>query len=899
MKFFRLAILLLVLRAGSGEAAGSWPTLHRDNQRSGYTGEMLRGPLVRKWYRSFVEEMIGARAEAIVAEDRCFIGTYAGNLYALDVVDGSTSWKCAAGAPIGHSPCFRDGRLFFGTDAGRDASRLVCLDARTGEELWSYRTGAGIWNSPTCAGTKVYVGDRGGVFHALDAATGQLAWTFRAGYMILKPASITADGQQIVFGAEDMHIYCLSPDGRLLWKSPKLPGLSLRDAAPTIWGEKVVVRTNPPLAFHESLGQSRTLLRETQRSLPLVAEDKVIVETENMYFLRRTRRRERAENEAVCEYLARHPERRTWFTLGLRDGTEPWVAPVLYTGGMHNPASPPTFRPGGKLYTIMPTALGVYCSGVSQLGIGIGCVEAETGYVENIAHAHGDVEPGYFAGMPMIADETSSLALMNEFLAVTHMGAVGGVDLAARRIGHLAGIRDTYGGLFGPGAAAGSWEGSRRLAEQGYVQNTVNEWHGPDRSVAAISDGQMFWVVGSSVVCLGSPPARYQTRSEPPEPFRWQRPRRIDGGNLTGPLGGYDSTAVERALRRDEVEKYLAEPATEIVKVNEGEATKRLDAAVLEVIEGEPWAPLVVELGISGEEIHFARAAETMQSLAMSLPWLSPVVRAGAIACLDRFWNAGVPLDKTEIGGSRRREYYDLAPEVLERVSLPSRPQSLEPGDLYAVWAYAHHADRWERVLARIAEIRARYRPRLFADDQPPSGDRPDFSIAALNRRIAGGIAYVRIMRHAGEHEEADRGAVRLAELVSQRVHFERAESRLQSPRAHHANIPRYLYLTPELGRILADHAGDETIRNLADLDCELPVWYQAWGERLIGGENYTNPPSLSHGLFLAHAYGLSLPRGELERLLDQPWCRADLYYLDKLAAIARLNSREGCTANE
>jgi hypothetical protein len=96
---------------------GTWPTLHRDPQRSGYTPEVVRGPYERKWFCDFHDEMIATRVEAIVAEGRCFVG----------------------------------------------------------------------------------------VFHAVRLADGEGAWRFPAGGMILKPASLSADGQSIVFGSEDMH----------------------------------------------------------------------------------------------------------------------------------------------------------------------------------------------------------------------------------------------------------------------------------------------------------------------------------------------------------------------------------------------------------------------------------------------------------------------------------------------------------------------------------------------------------------------------------------------------------------------------------------------------------------------------------------------------------------------
>jgi hypothetical protein len=79
---------------------------------------------------------------------------------------------------------------------------------------------------------------------------------------------------------------------------------------------------------------------------------------------------------------------------------------------------------------------------------------------------------------------------------------------------------------------------------------------------------------------------------------------------------------------------------------------------------------------------------------------------------------------------------------------------------------------------------------------------------------------------------------------------------------------------------------------NLSSIDRELPVWYQAWGERLIGGENYVSPPSLSQGVFLAMAYSAHCPRRQLARYLDQPWCRADLAYIAKLTALLQAAER-------
>lgn len=180
-----------------------WPTLHKDLQRSGYTAETLQGPFERKWFRDFHDEMIASRVEAIVAGDKCYVGTFAGNLHALNIADGGTAWTFKAGGPIGHSPVYADGRIVFGADDGK----VYCLDTSNGKEFWEADLGAGVWVAPAVSGGVVYVGTRSGSFAALALPTGGLLWTFTAGGMILKPASISGDGEKIVFGSEDMHVY--------------------------------------------------------------------------------------------------------------------------------------------------------------------------------------------------------------------------------------------------------------------------------------------------------------------------------------------------------------------------------------------------------------------------------------------------------------------------------------------------------------------------------------------------------------------------------------------------------------------------------------------------------------------------------------------------------------------
>jgi len=126
---------MLLVRASEGRA-DAWPTLHRDNQRSGFSSTVLKGPFEQKWFRDFHDEMIATRCEAIVAEDKVFVGTFAGKLHALSVASGETAWDFQAEGRIGHSPCYCNGQILFGTDAAFNCGYVYSLAAADGALRW-------------------------------------------------------------------------------------------------------------------------------------------------------------------------------------------------------------------------------------------------------------------------------------------------------------------------------------------------------------------------------------------------------------------------------------------------------------------------------------------------------------------------------------------------------------------------------------------------------------------------------------------------------------------------------------------------------------------------------------------------------------------------------------------
>jgi outer membrane protein assembly factor BamB len=493
-------LLLVPLGGEAGqEDAGSWPTLHGDLQRSGFYAQFPSGPLRLVWRKELWRELTGPRAEVIVGSGLAFMGTYAGRLYAWDAARGEQRWVFQSGGAIGHSPAWADGAVFFGSMDGR----LYCLEASSGRERWRFEAGAGFWTSPTVHAGRVLCGARDGVFHALEAATGQPAWRFRTGDRILTTASISEDGRRVLFASEDMHLYCLDArDGALVWQSRKLQGLSARDYFPVVCRGLVFLTTNPVKDFHTILTEHQEMLvRRTgftgpdKRYIPGTPDDVA------------------REQEFIVDFLKAHPEEQTFYAFRVADGAEPWVAPILYTGGLHNPLTPPCFNPRtGEVFTQVRSAYGVWDGGGEVRPFtGFGRLDLATGRVTLLEHGYKSRDPGRPAGardMPWgtfnyIGDETQTLSCAPDRLFSNHQGNLGALDLKTGRTTNLYGKRDTYGGFYGPGNFG--WEdrgGYDRARAAGQPFGLVNEWHGPARAIVSVAGRRVFFPVGSQVLCL-------------------------------------------------------------------------------------------------------------------------------------------------------------------------------------------------------------------------------------------------------------------------------------------------------------------------------------------------------------------------------------------------------------
>jgi hypothetical protein len=276
----------------------------------------------------------------------------------------------------------------------------------------------------------------------------------------------------------------------------------VRDYAPVIVRGLALVTTSPVKDFHTILGQHQEMLvkrtgfaGKDSRYIPGTPDDV------------------RKEQDLIVEFLKSHPQEQTFYAFRLPDGSEPWTAPILYTGGLHNPPTPPCFNPHtGEVFTQVRSAYTTWDGGGEVRPFtGFGKLDLATGRVELLGHGYPSKDPARPPGdkdkpwgcFNYIGDETQTLSCSAEQLFCTHQGNLGSLDLKTGLIANRFGQRDSYGGFYG--AANFGWEnqsGYERARAAGQPYGLVNEWHGPARAIVSVAKGRVYFPVGSQVLCL-------------------------------------------------------------------------------------------------------------------------------------------------------------------------------------------------------------------------------------------------------------------------------------------------------------------------------------------------------------------------------------------------------------
>ncbi|MEZ5316643.1 MAG: PQQ-binding-like beta-propeller repeat protein [Vicinamibacterales bacterium] len=895
-------------QAAALQPASEWPTLAANPQRTSHNDVEVRGDLRVDWYR-VIDPYVDAKVQVIAAAGRVFLSTSQG-LYAFDAATGTELWVYGTELPLGHSPTVA-------TIGGRSIvyapgfdHRVHAIDAATGAPVEGYTpfeagagfetnplvlTGAGA-GSPGEAGNPnlIIAASRDGQVYGLDAVTGAKRWSVQTGGPIrFSPAY---DAGRAYVASDDGFAYAIDArTGTVVWKSAALPGAGFSTYWPVIWtdthrasptsGQTFILLTlskkaatygwwGPGTAYHQEND-------EMEGCAPAGAPPPYLWSGATAVL----------DCSPIFDYFnQRRPDRRNLIALRATDGTEvtPY-APVNWAGASHGGQKhPPIVGGDGVLYTEI---------GYNHGGNG-GCTGWIAGWAFGTARVSRIWDDAGACDEPPAFTSGGNLVYWGE--GVNHQ-AWGTVDVA-RPPGRNAwtwqdpravpGARTKY--FFNPNAPD-LWLASRF----GDATNGVYSYYDGVTNQSPVPYRGRLYLVNANVLYAMSPEGRSR--------------------QLPAATAPATRAAAAISLTRDDVRRRLATEVEKIVEaghlrpgyynfgyVNRWLGTNhvyRPDAPRTEVIAGDRMTD------------YFHTPGDTLATLSAALPYLDAALQARVKTYL-RAEQAAYPVERVAHIGWRdgaRREAWPDPPELaaIMRDGSPEMPvttprETITYPTCCATWVNIgpfppdafDGAWRYAAAVLDPAGARALFdamKPRL---PRTAGTDLNDLSLVLwpyiLNQYIAGYRGYLELERLAGYTRDVSESTeyAEYQRLLALRVdHFD-ANSPFASFRAEEyqhnfvLNVARnFMWLTPELGEALGARQREAVRAALAEYDAVAPFWFVPKYER-------TYEEGVGHhlfdrwALFLARAYVIGAPFGELVKYLDEPaFARGDLFYIQNLIA--------------
>ena len=231
-----LTFLVLALLSSTASAA-DWPMFRHDPAHSGVADEVVEPPLELLWKYKTGNKVISSPA---ISGGIVYVGSYDGNVYALDATTGELKWKYKVEDNIYSSPAVSGGVVYVG--AHNNDNNIYALNAETGALEWKYKTIGCVPSSPAVSNGVVYFGSWGNNVYALDAKTGAVKWNYQVENVVL--SSPTVSGGVVYVGSHDSNVYALdTTTGELKWKY-KTGGYVM--SSPAVSGDVVYVASGLP-----------------------------------------------------------------------------------------------------------------------------------------------------------------------------------------------------------------------------------------------------------------------------------------------------------------------------------------------------------------------------------------------------------------------------------------------------------------------------------------------------------------------------------------------------------------------------------------------------------------------------------------------------------------------------
>ncbi|MFQ3593319.1 MAG: PQQ-binding-like beta-propeller repeat protein [Gemmataceae bacterium] len=171
----------------------------------------------------------------VVVGDAVYIGSGIGDafketaLFRLDAQTGKRVWRVATDLPVWTEVAVVGERVFVGMGNGRlneepqtPLGRVMCLDAKTGNELWKVKMPDGVLGRLTVDEAQLYFGCRDGKYYCLRQRDGSIRWSADLGSPIVAGAALERDGldtpERLYVVSVAGLLACLDPlSGRSHW----------------------------------------------------------------------------------------------------------------------------------------------------------------------------------------------------------------------------------------------------------------------------------------------------------------------------------------------------------------------------------------------------------------------------------------------------------------------------------------------------------------------------------------------------------------------------------------------------------------------------------------------------------------------------------------------------------
>jgi uncharacterized repeat protein (TIGR01451 family) len=891
-----------------------WPMLGHDLARSNVTSQDLALPpgsswssLTPVWVRDFASgdektsELVFNQYQPIVVGGRVYVGTSRNNMYALDTETGNVVWSYDGAEPgmIMASPSVVDNVLYYAATNGH----VYALNASSGALLWDQEIVAlgGFRTSPAVHGGSIYLGAEDGIFYALNAADGTIRWSYVSGAPILNTAAIDVTLGRIYFANENMIAFALDLNGNLVWQSAKMRGISTRRFYPVIVdnGNAVIFRTSPGSATRALDGGDTVMGRAADLSL---SDDFTHL---NHYsdlhgadlHAPYDAARFNTEQNAIVAWLAKqHPEYETFYVLNASDGSQRYVVPVLWAGGSGEVGEPPVVAGDGTVYVRARSYYSSFDIENSAYHFGTpATLDLNTGRLKLFILP--EENNPYRTGIFMIDDEASAISLGNNRLYFySHGDAVGSMLTSGLEASQVTVSRDI------PHTIGSSERGSALpFGQDGLDSVRFMSGAGGGSSLfdqpTVIADSKIFFL---SQGMLGMYKSGFKGETNYIAASRGTQP-------ATGPINLPPVPDLEHYVI--EIESYPVGPSAA------SDVRHELEAQVSDLVSGGRYAPFIQLAGKKAGYIYYRDPTQEAYILAIAYPYLPSGLQQQVKTYLTAMW-AGIsdPLrykfSYEDLTG-RRRERYEINNDAGAYAVSDGSTYSVEPSEvLYHLWAYAHYIGDWDFVLDHWSSIVSA--AHSIDPHQIESGSLPNRSV---NRRVASLIGYARMADHLrtsfpgnssyqNEYEWALNAATT---ALRTRLQWEEDHRPTGTPWSQQwmqekggyevfmdtgwgqgGQIPRYNGLVPAIAHVLRDYAWDDMLLQNDFVDSVVPAQHLAWSFIPNRGEIFSNLLPQAREVFLAKALIMEEDPDALRDYLSYPWCKGDLYYIERLVTIIR-----------